>query len=122
MIKNLELLSLLLPDEVKGKLALLDESLTPEEQFNGFMELIQDETGLELKFNKNKSLRENLKPILDKMPITERVGCNKLLNVVEEKLKNSDNENKDIMEAEKIEETTSKSIESSTNPDLLYFK
>lgn len=128
MLENLELLSLLLPEELKDKLALLDDSLTPEEQFNGFMELIKDETGLEMKFDKDKSLRENLQPILNQMSITERVGANKMLKFVEEKIENNKKKTKDMkMLEEKEGEVDDKGqqssyFDSSSNPDLIYFK
>lgn len=124
MFKNFELLSLLLPEEVRNKLMLLDADLTPEEQFNGFMELIKDETGLEMQFDKSKSLRENLQPILNQMSVTERVGCNKMLKFVEEKI----NENKGsilIGEESGIDDRKNKqgsNVDSSSNPDFLYFK
>lgn len=128
MLENLELLSLLLPEELRDKLALLDDSLTPEEQFNGFMELIKDETGLEMKFDKDKSLRENLQPILNQMSITERVGANKMLKFVEEKIE--DNKKK-INEAKMLKEKEGEVddkrqqgpyVDTSSNPDLIYFK
>lgn len=128
MLENLELLSLLLPEELRDKLALLDDSLTPEEQFNGFMELIKDETGLEMKFDKNKSLRENLQPILNQMSVTERVGANKMLKFVEKKIEDSKKKTKDIkMLKEKEGEVDDKGqqssyVDSSSNPDLIYFK
>lgn len=124
MLGNFELLSLLLPEEVRNKLMLLDADLTPEEQFNGFMELIKDETGLEMQFDKSKSLRENLQPILNQMSVTERVGCNKMLKFVEEKI----NENKNsilIGEESGIDDKRNKqgpNFDSSSNPDFLYFK
>lgn len=128
MLENLELLSLLLPEELRDKLALLDDSLTPEEQFNGFMELIKDETGLEMKFDKDKSLRENLQPILNQMSITERVGVNKMLKFVEEKIednKNKINEQKMLKEKEgEVDDKGQQSayVDTSSNPDLIYFK
>lgn len=128
MLENLELLSLLLPEELRDKLALLDDSLTPEEQFNGFMELIKDETGLEMKFDKDKSLRENLQPILNQMSITERVGANKMLKFVEEKIEDSKNKiNEQKMLEEKEGEVDDKGqqssyVDTSSNPDLIYFK
>ena len=124
MLGNFELLSLLLPEEVRSKLMLLDADLTPEEQFNGFMELIKDETGLEMQFDKSKSLRENLQPILNQMSVTERVGCNKMLKFVEEKII----ENKGsilIGEESGIDDKRNKqgrNVDSSSNPDFLYFK
>ena len=128
MLENLELLSLLLPEELRDKLALLDNSLTPEEQFNGFMELIKDETGLEMKFDKDKSLRENLQPILSQMSITERVGANKMLKFVEEKIeynKKKFNEQKMLKEKEgEVDDKGQQSayVDASSNPDLIYFK
>ena len=128
MLENLELLSLLLPEELRDKLALLDNSLTPEEQFNGFMELIKDETGLEMKFDKDKSLRENLQPILNQMSITERVGANKMLKFVEEKIeynKKKFNEQKMLKEKEgEVDDKGQQSayVDASSNPDLIYFK
>lgn len=128
MLGNLELLSLLLPEELRDKLALLDDSLTPEEQFNGFMELIKDETGLEMKFDKDKSLRENLQPILNQMSITERVGANKMLKFVEEKIKDNKkkiNEQKMLKEKEgEVDDKGQQSayVDTSSNPDLIYFK
>lgn len=128
MLENLELLSLLLPEELRDKLALLDDSLTPEEQFNGFMELIKDETGLEMKFDKDKSLRENLQPILNQMSITERVGANKMLKFVEEKIKDNKkkiNEQKMLKEKEgEVDDKGQQSayVDTSSNPDLIYFK
>lgn len=128
MLENLELLSLLLPEELRDKLALLDNSLTPEEQFNGFMELIKDETGLEMKFDKDKSLRENLQPILNQMSITERVGANKMLKFVEEKIKDNKkkiNEEKMLKEREgEVDDKRQQSsyVDTSSNPDLIYFK
>lgn len=128
MLENLELLSLLLPEELRDKLALLDDSLTPEEQFNGFMELIKDETGLEMKFDKNKSLRENLQPILNQMSITERVGANKMLKFVEEKIEDNKkkiNEQKMLKEKEgEVDDKGQQSayVDTSSNPDLIYFK
>lgn len=128
MLENLELLSLLLPEELRDKLALLDDSLTPEEQFNGFMELIKDETGLEMKFDKDKSLRENLQPILNQMSITERVGANKMLKFVEDKIEdNKKKTNKQKMLKEKEGEVDDKGqqsayVDTSSNPDLIYFK
>lgn len=128
MLENLELLSLLLPEELRDKLALLDDSLTPEEQFNGFMELIKDETGLEMKFDKDKSLRENLQPILNQMSITERVGANKMLKFVEEKIDNNKkkiNEQKMLNEKEgEVDDKGQQSayVDTSSNPDLIYFK
>lgn len=128
MLGNLELLSLLLPEELRDKLALLDDSLTPEEQFNGFMELIKDETGLEMKFDKDKSLRENLQPILNQMSITERVGANKMLKFVEEKIEDNKkkiNEQKMLKEKEgEIDDKGQQSsyVDTSSNPDLIYFK
>lgn len=128
MLENLELLSLLLPEELRDKLALLDDSLTPEEQFNGFMELIKDETGLEMKFDKDKSLRENLQPILNQMSITEKVGANKMLKFVEEKIKDNKKKiNKQKMLKEKEGEVDDKGqqsayVDTSSNPDLIYFK
>lgn len=124
MLGNFELLSLLLPEEVRNKLMLLDADLTPEEQFNGFMELIKDETGLEMQFDKSKSLRENLQPILNQMSVTERMGCNKMLKFVEEKI----NENKGsvlVGEESGIDDNRNKqssNVDSSSNPDFLYFK
>lgn len=124
MLGNFELLSLLLPEEVRNKLMLLDADLTPEEQFNGFMELIKDETGLEMQFDKSKSLRENLQPILNQMSVTERVGCNKMLKFVEEKI----NENRSsilIGEESGIDDKRNKqssNVDTSSNPDFLYFK
>lgn len=128
MLENLELLSLLLPEELRDKLALLDDSLTPEEQFNGFMELIKDETGLEMKFDKDKSLRENLQPILNQMSITERVGANKMLKFVEEKIEDNKkkiNEQKMLKEKEgEVDDKGQQSayVDTSSNPDLIYFK
>lgn len=128
MLGNLELLSLLLPEELRDKLALLDDSLTPEEQFNGFMELIKDETGLEMKFDKDKSLRENLQPILNQMSITERVGANKMLKFVEEKIEDNKKKiNEEKMLKEKEGEMDDKGqqsayVDTSSNPDLIYFK
>lgn len=128
MLENLELLSLLLPEELRDKLALLDDSLTPEEQFNGFMELIKDETGLEMKFDKDKSLRENLQPILNQMSITERVGANKMLKFVEEKIEDNKkkiNEQKILKEKEgEVDDKGQQSayVDTSSNPDLIYFK
>lgn len=128
MLENLELLSLLLPEELRDKLALLDGSLTPEEQFNGFMELIKDETGLEMKFDKDKSLRENLQPILNQMSITERVGANKMLKFVEEKIEDNKkkvNERKILKEKEgEVDDKGQQSayVDTSSNPDLIYFK
>lgn len=128
MLENLELLSLLLPEELRDKLALLDDSLTPEEQFNGFMELIKDETGLEMKFDKNKSLKENLQPILNQMSITERVGANKILKFVEEKIEDNKkkiNEQKMLREKEgEVDDKGQQSayVDTSSNPDLIYFK
>lgn len=128
MLENLELLSLLLPEELRDKLALLDDSLTPEEQFNGFMELIKDETGLEMKFDKDKSLRENLQPILNQMSITERVGANKMLKFVEDKIEDNKKKiNKQKMLKEKEGEVDDKGqqsayVDTSSNPDLIYFK
>lgn len=128
MLENFELLSLLLPEELRDKLALLDDSLTPEEQFNGFMELIKDETGLEMKFDKDKSLRENLQPILNQMSITERVGANKMLKFVEEKIEDNKkkiNEQKMLKEKEgEVDDKGQQSayVDTSSNPDLIYFK
>lgn len=128
MLENLELLSLLLPEELRDKLALLDDSLTPEEQFNGFMELIKDETGLEMKFDKDKSLRENLQPILNQMSITERVGANKMLKFIEEKIEDNKkkiNEQKMLKEKEgEVDDKGQQSsyVDTSSNPDLIYFK
>ena len=128
MLENLELLSLLLPEELRDKLALLDDSLTPEEQFNGFMELIKDETGLEMKFDKDKSLRENLQPILNQMSITERVGCNKMLKFVEDKIEDNKkkiSEGKMLKEKEgEVDDKGQQStyVDTSSNPDLIYFK
>lgn len=128
MLENLELLSLLLPEELRDKLALLDDSLTPEEQFNGFMELIKDETGLEMKFDKDKSLRENLQPILNQMSITERVGANKMLKFVENKIDDNKKKiNKQKMLKEREGEVDDKGqqsayVDTSSNPDLIYFK
>lgn len=128
MLGNLELLSLLLPEELRDKLALLDDSLTPEEQFNGFMELIKDETGLEMKFDKDKSLRENLQPILNQMSITERVGANKMLKFVEEKIEDNKkkiNEEKILKEKEgEVDDKRQQGpyVDTSSNPDLIYFK
>lgn len=128
MLENLELLSLLLPEELRDKLALLDDSLTPEEQFNGFMELIKDETGLEMKFDKDKSLRENLQPILNQMSITERVGANKMLKFVEEKIEDSKKKTKNIKmlkeEEGEVDDKGQQSsyVDTSSNPDLIYFK
>lgn len=128
MLENLELLSLLLPEELRDKLALLDDSLTPEEQFNGFMELIKDETGLEMKFDKDKSLRENLQPILNQMSITERVGANKMLKFVEDKIEDNKKKiNKRKMLKEKEGEVDDKGqqsvyVDTSSNPDFIYFK
>lgn len=128
MLENLELLSLLLPEELRDKLALLDDSLTPEEQFNGFMELIKDETGLEMQFDKNKSLRENLQPILNQMSITERVGANKMLKFVEDKIEDNKkkiNEQKMLREKEgEVDDKGQQSayVDTSSNPDLIYFK
>lgn len=128
MLENLELLSLLLPEELRDKLALLDDSLTPEEQFNGFMELIKNETGLEMKFDKDKSLRENLQPILNQMSITERVGANKMLKFVEERIEDNKKKiNEEKMLKEKEGEVDDKRqqgpyVDTSSNPDLIYFK
>lgn len=130
MLVNFELLSLLLPDEIKSKLMLLDTDLTPEEQFNGLVEIVNEETGLELKFNKNKSLRENLEPVLSQIPIKDRIGCNKMLKFVETKInenKHKINDEKSILIGEESEtddkgHKSSKKLDTSVNPDFLYFK
>lgn len=127
MLGNFELLSLLLPEEIRDKLMLLDPDLSPEEQFNGLMELIKNETGLDITFDKSKSLRDNLKPILDQMSVTEKAKCNKMLKFVEAKIDQNKN-NKNVKLIEKESEVNnerverSKSVDTKFNPDFLYFK
>lgn len=125
MFGNMELFALLLPDDIREKLLLLDSSLSPEEQFNGFMELVKDETGLEVNFDKEKSLRENLQPILKAMSFTERASCNKLLDFVEEKIKQNGETKlleKDSGKEELLLDERSENFNTSNDPNLLFFK